>query len=613
MTGPRARPVHFVRCALAALRLQWRASRAGSLVNLALTLAIGVLPATGAWLMKELLDGLAGGRASAGTLGLLAAGAAASTGLIVALALVSGFVFARVRRALTLTVERALFEHVARIEGLAPFEDPVFHDRLQLAQQAAQDAPHQVADFVLLALQAALTLGSLAGVVFAVSPLVALAYLTCVITGLAASLVRIRSQAALMTRLTEVFRRRDFYRATLLDPRAAKEIRLFGIGGLLVDRLLAAIARATADADKVERRSLLWQAGLVLANAAATAVGAVLVVEGAIAGRHQLGDVALFVAAAGGIQHMLSQLLGALATTGTAIATFQTYLEVVGSNVLVAAAPRRAPVPLADAIVLEDVWFRYREDQPWVLAGVDLRIPAGRSVGLVGLNGAGKSTLVKLLCGMYAPTRGRVLWDGTDLRELDPARLRERISATFQDFMTYDLTASENIGLGDVASIADRGRIRAAAARAGIEAQLAALPAGYDTLLSRVLAADDFAGGAGMSLSGGQWQRVALARALMRPEADLMILDEPSAGLDAEAEHALHETLARHGAGRTRLLISHRLGSMRGADQLAVLEGGRIIERGTHTELVDAPTRYARLFSLQAAGYVDPAPCAEAG
>ncbi|MEV4299750.1 ABC transporter ATP-binding protein [Microbispora rosea] len=238
-----------------------------------------------------------------------------------------------------------------------------------------------------------------------------------------------------------------------------------------------------------------------------------------------------------------------------------------------------------------------------MLRGVDLVIPHGASIGLVGVNGAGKSTLIKLLCRMYEPQRGRILWDGVDLGAMAPEDLRSRITAVFQDFMTYDLTARENVGVGRLESLGDLDAIRRAARPAGVDDALAALPYGYDTLLSRIFVGlddDDRA-----QLSGGQWQRVAVARAFLREEADLMILDEPSAGLDPEAEHALHERLMSLTVGRTSLLISHRLGALRDADEIVVLDGGRIAERGPHAALLEHGGVYARLFALQSAAYRD--------
>jgi ATP-binding cassette subfamily B protein len=265
------------------------------------------------------------------------------------------------------------------------------------------------------------------------------------------------------------------------------------------------------------------------------------------------------------------------------------------------------PVPaLRDAVELQDVWFRYADDLPWVLRGVSLRIAKGEAVALVGLNGAGKSTLVKLLCRFYDPTRGRVLWDGDDLRDLRILELRDRIGAVFQDFVTYDLTAAENIGLGDLAHLHDRDRVRAAASLARVDAAIEALPHGYDTLLSREFQAAGENGahaGTGTLLSGGQWQRLALGRMFMRATRDLLILDEPSSGLDVDAEYAVHRRFREQMTEATSLLISHRFNTVRMADRVVVIDAGRIVEDGSHDALIAAGGEYARMFELQASGY----------
>ena len=393
--------------------------------------------------------------------------------------------------------------------------------------------------------------------------------------------------------------------ALLLDAKAAKEIRLFGLGKLFLDRLLAATRQSAAEQLTVERRSTILQVGLAGLSSAIAALGAWIAIRGVAGGALAPSDVVLLLAAMAGITNVFSGLLIALATAGRTLAMFQRYLEVLALPTE-PTTPIVALPPVRRGIELKDVWFRYDADAPWLLRGVDLTIPHGAAIGLVGLNGAGKTTLVKLLCRFYEVERGQILWDGVDIRDLDPRALRRRIGATFQDFMTYDLTAQDNIGVGDVARIADLAPIREAARLVEVDGALASLPQGYQTQLSRALATSAQSDDPGATLSGGQWQRVAIARSLIKPEVDLLILDEPSAGLDPLAESLLHHTLARRAAGRTRLLISHRLSALRTADAIAVLSGGRIIEHGSHDALMAAGGEYARLFSLQARGYQDP-------
>lgn len=274
----------------------------------------------------------------------------------------------------------------------------------------------------------------------------------------------------------------------------------------------------------------------------------------------------MFVAAVAGVQGALVSIVSELAAANHGVLLFDHYLSVVRAESDLPVSRRPRPVrPLRRGIELRDVWFRYDDEHPWVLRGVDLFIPCGHSVALVGRNGCGKSTLVKLLCRFYDPTRGSIRWDGADLRDVPVADLR-------------------------------------------IHPTIAGLPRGYDTLLTRVFlgASDGADATAGVVLSGGQWQRVALARGLLRRQPDLMILDEPSAGLDAEAEHEVHSRLREHRRGRTSLLISHRLSAGRDADAIAVLAGGELVEQGTHGELMAGGSEYARLFTLQASGYERP-------
>jgi ATP-binding cassette subfamily B protein len=401
-------------------------------------------------------------------------------------------------------------------------------------------------------------------------------------------------------------RRRVFYQSLQEDPQAAKEIRLFGLGGFLRGRMLA--ERQTADAAKrrEDRREVVVQGGLALTGALIAGIGLLWAVVAARRGTLSIGDMTMFVAAVAGVQGALGTVVHSFAQTHRQLTMFGHYIAVLGTEPDLPVTVGPAPVPrLRRGIELRDVWFRYDDTHPWVLRGVNLFIPQGLAVALVGLNGAGKSTLVKLLCRFYDPTRGEILWDGRSLRAVDLAELRGRIGAVFQDYMTYDLSATENVAVGDLSALDDRCRVRAAARRAGVDQVLAGLPQGYDTLLTR-----SFFGGseeeeaqAGVRLSGGQWQRVALARAFLRDRRDLMILDEPSAGLDAEAEHEVHSRLREHRVGQTSLLISHRLGAVRDADRIVVLADGVVAEQGTHAELLLARGAYARLFALQATGY----------
>ncbi len=567
------------------------------------SLAAGCAPVAAAWLTKLVLDRLTGGVDAAALMPAVVA--LAVVGLAVAvLPHLSGYFSAELSRRLTLDTRSRLYSAVSRLPGLARLEDPPFYDRLMLAQQAGSDGPARMVTGVLGVGQSAVTIGGFLVTLAAVAPAMAGVVVAATVPALLAERALNRRRARLAYRLGASERREMFYAHLLRDLKAAKEIRLFGIGSYLHGKMLGELGTINAARRRLDRRALSVQGGLALLAAAVAGLGLLWVSRSAASGELSIGDVAMFMAAFAGAQGSLSAVVRGLSAVHEAVLAFDHYQAVVTAEPdLDLAARTTAVAPLRRGIELRDVWFRYTPDQPWILRGVNLDIPRGKAVALVGHNGAGKSTLVKILCRLYEPTRGAVLWDGIDLREFDPAELRDRLSVVFQDYMCYDLTARENIGIGDLAAMASPGRMQRAARRAGVHDTIAGLPRGYDTLLSRMFPEAEGDAASGLLLSGGQWQRLAVARALIREGRDLLILDEPSAGLDAEAEHELHQTLSLFRQESTSLLISHRLGAIRQADAIAVLVNGEIGELGTHAQLMAGGRAYSRLFTLQARGY----------
>ncbi|WP_329109404.1 ABC transporter ATP-binding protein/permease [Micromonospora sp. NBC_01699] len=608
--GPRLAPRRAARYARQALGLTWRAAPGGTLADLLLVLVGGVLPVLAAWLTKLLVDRLTGAGTGSGAgadglaglgVGLAGLGAAAAV-----LPHLRKYVEAERSRAVARLVRQRLYAAVLRFTGLARLENPEFQDRLQIAQQTGHLGPSQLAGNALATVQSLIGMTGFLGILVVLNPWLAVLVLLAALPTLWIQLRLNRWRAAIMLRL-EHFQRRDLFFAQLLvGIPAAKEVRLFGLGRFFGDRMLAEVRGMHAEEHRLDRREMRAQGLLGLLGAAAGGAGIVYTVGVAANGALTVGDVVLFVAAVPGVQAALAGIVGQVGAIHQALLLFEHYDEVLRAEVdLPTPALPVAVPPLRSGIELHDVWFRYSPAHPWVLRGVDLRLPAGATTALVGLNGAGKSTLVKLLCRFYDPERGEIRWDGVDLRDLDPAALRERMGAVFQDFMEYDLTVTENVAVGDLTAREDPARLREAVAAAGLTEAVEALPRGYDTLLSRIFFdhADRDDPDAGVVLSGGQWQRLALARGFLRSTRDLLILDEPSAGLDAEAEHDLHTRLRELRHGRTGLLISHRLNAVREADAIVVLADGRVAEQGTHDQLIAAGGAYARLFGLQARGY----------
>ncbi|MFC3817948.1 ABC transporter ATP-binding protein, partial [Planomonospora venezuelensis] len=585
----------------AAAALVWQAAPRVVAGQVSATVLLAAAPVAGAWLTKLVLDGVTAGRPWPWLLGC-AAGLAGAGLLGAVCAQATRYLNAEAERRVGLLSRRRLHEAVNRFTGLGRFEEPRFHDRLRLAQEASQMATGSlVLSATGMARGLLLTAGFLSAMIM-INVFLTVLVLLAVVPAVAAERALNRSRAGMMWRISPAVRRDIFYSQLLTDVRAAKEVRLFGVGGFLLDRMIG--ERSSADAAERERdRRELWTQSCLTALSALTAAGGLVWAIGAARdGRLTIGDLSLFLAAAAAVQASLAQIIADYSTVQRSLLLFGHYVDVVTAEPDLPSLGLPAP-ELRSGIELCDVWFRYSPEHPWVLRGVDLLIPHGEAVAVVGRNGEGKSTLVKLLCRFYDPDRGKILWDGVDIRELAPDTLRARIGAVFQDFMEYDLSAGENIGIGDLDAMHDRERVTAAARTAGAHDMIRELPQGYDTVLSRMFGSPGEEDLAGVPLSGGQWQRLALARALLRDRQDLLILDEPSSGLDAEAEYRIHTTLRERRRGRTSLLVSHRLGAVRDADRIVVLSDGRVAERGRHAELMERDGHYARLFTLQAEGY----------
>ncbi|MGU3667781.1 ABC transporter ATP-binding protein [Methylobacterium sp. A49B] len=488
-----------------------------------------------------------------------------------------------------------LMAHAAALD-LAQFEDSAQQDRLERARRQVSGRTGLIGT-VLWQVQALLTLVSLAAGVAAFTPwlivLIAVALVPAVLnewhfTAAGYRLAWLRSPER---------RRLDYLRYLGASVETAKEVKLFGLSGYVTDLYATVARRLLAENRRLATARAGWGfafAGLgTLAYYAAYAV----IVWRTVAGSFSVGDLAFL---AGAFQRLHSgireMLLGLTQITSQAqyLDDFYAFFE-IRPQIVAPARPVPVPVPIREGLVFEDVGYRYPGTEIWALRSLSFTVRAGETVALVGGNGAGKTTIVKLMTRLYDPHEGRVLLDGVPLTAYDLEDLRARIGAIFQDFVRFDLTAGENVAVGRIEAAADEDRIAAAAARGLAAPVIERLPEGYAQPLGK-----RFAGG--LDLSGGEWQKVALSRAYMR-EAEILILDEPTAALDARAEHDVFARFRELSAGRTAVLISHRFSTVRMADRILVLEGGRVLESGSHTALMARSGRYAELFTLQAEGY----------
>jgi ATP-binding cassette subfamily B protein len=391
---------------------------------------------------------------------------------------------------------------------------------------------------------------------------------------------------------------------------SARELRTYGISAALAARHAALTERVRRRSLAIARRSAAWEAAGWIGFAIGFVGAIVILVLRAAHGEQTPGQVVMSVSLLRRAQSQISRSTNTAGNFATAVRTanhllwLEDYAAATPAATLPAESPRPAAVParLQHGIALQEIAFSYPARDACVLAGVELELPAGSVVALVGENGAGKSTIVKLLTGMYQPTAGRILVDGTPLTELDPTAWRARVTATLQDYERFMFRAGDSVGVGDLGRIDDEAAIRGALDAAGAGRLLETLPEGLATRIG-----NRFTGG--RELSGGQWQRLALARGLIRPDPLLVVLDEPTASLDPVSEAALFARFARAvrearaRSGAVTLLVSHRLSTARIADRIVVLEAGRPIEVGSHAQLIAAGGTYAELFALQARGY----------
>ncbi len=570
----------------------------------AMTLMSGIVPLGVAYVGKRIVDAVVARSRQATWRWVLV-----ELGLVVALAVMQrglGLVRSLLGARLGIDINVTILEKALGLD-LRFFEDPEFYDKLTRARREASSRPIALVTESFGLVQSLITLAGYAALLVRFSGWAVLAL--CVAT-VPATLAEMRySKLAFRVRnwRSPESRKLLYLEYVLANDEHAKEVKLFGLGPTLLVRY----RKLSEDFYREDRRLYVqraaWTQALSLIGTGtfygAYAVMAML----AAAGKLTLGNMTMYVIAFRQGQQAFQSALGAIGAIyehNLYMSNLWEYLGIGATPAPVLArlpppAPSPAPEsrPASAGIVFEDVGFRYPGKDAWAIRHVDLAIPSGESLALVGENGAGKTTLVKLLTRLYEPTEGRILLDGRDLREWPSDVLGRRFGVLFQDFNQYQLRVRENVGFGSVENMEDAARVERAIARGGAGELVSSLPGGLDAPLGRWFQN-------GTELSGGQWQKIALARAFMREDADILVLDEPTAALDAEAEHAVFESFRRLAEGRTTIVISHRFPTVRMARKIVVLDHGTVAESGTHDELVAQGGRYARMFALQAQGYL---------
>ncbi len=488
-----------------------------------------------------------------------------------------------------------VMEHATRLD-LASFEDPVFADKLERARVQSTDRLGMLSGVGRM-IQQAITLVSLAAGVFYFSPWLLLLLFVCTVPAFLAESHFAFLGYSLAHSLTPMRRELDYLRVLGASKESAKELKIFGLGAYLVGRY-----RNIADQVYARNRALVTRrirAGSLLAIVGAMGYyGAyALVVFRTLNGSLSVGSLTFLAGAIAGTSSNIQALFSTFSSIADQALFLTDLLDFLATEPRIRSPdnPLPAPRPIRQGFEFRDVSFQYPGQERIILSNLNFQLEPGTRVGLVGENGQGKTTFVKLMARLYDPTEGAILLDGHDLREYSIEELGREIGVIFQDFMRYEMSARENIGVGRIDEIANDERVREAARKSLAGDVMMKLPGGLNQLLGR-----RFEGG--VDLSGGEWQKFALARAYMR-EAQVLILDEPTASLDARSEYEVFCRFAELTEGRMALLISHRFSTVRMADRIVVLENGRVGEQGTHDELMRLGGRYAGMFELQAAGY----------
>ncbi|HWJ04630.1 MAG TPA: ABC transporter ATP-binding protein [Steroidobacteraceae bacterium] len=583
-----------------ALDLVWSTSRRLTIALALLTLVAGVLPAAIAYVGAQIVDAVVAAIAAGATddlshvLGyvalegvLVAALAAAQRGLSTCQSLL--------RAQLGQRVNEMILEKALTLE-LRHFEDSEFYDRLTRARREASSRPLALVMSSFGLVQNAIALVSFGTLLAQFSPWAVAVLLLAGLPSFVAE-AKFSGDAFRLFRWRSPETRMQMYLETVIAREDhAKEVKLFELGPRLLDRYRAIFRKVFREDRALTIRRDTWGFFLGLVSTGAFYAAYAWVALSAVRGRITLGEMTMYVMLFRQGQSAVSAILSAIGGMYEDNLYLSTLYEYLDTPIEAGTGTRTAGPTPGDGLRFEHVTFTYPEAAEPTVRDVSFHLKPGESLALVGENGSGKTTLIKLLTRLYVPDSGRILLDGLDLAEWQPAALRRRIGVIFQDFARYQLKVGENIGAGDVRHFEDEARWRAAAGLGMSAPFIDELPAGYDTQLGKWFKD-------GRELSGGQWQKIALSRAFMREDADILVLDEPTAAMDARAEAQVFGQFQSLARDRMVILISHRFSTVRMADQILVIEGGRVLERGSHEQLMQLGGHYAGLFSLQARGY----------
>ncbi len=488
-----------------------------------------------------------------------------------------------------------IMHHASRLD-LASYEDPLFHDKLERARVQATDRLGMVQQLGRL-VQQVITTATLAASILLFSPWLLLVLILCVIPAFLGESHFAFLGYALAFRQTPVKRQIDYLRFLGASKDSAKELKLFGLSKFLTDRFKQLSDDIYVQNVALAKRRLVASAMLSTLTTVGYYGAYAYVILETIEGKMSVGTLTFLTGAIAGASANLQSIFSTFSSIADQSLFLTDLLQFFAVRPTVYSKPNalKTPRPIKLGIEFRDVSFSYPGGGRPILRNLNLHLRPDERIALIGENGEGKTTIVKLLTRLYDPTAGRILLDGVDLREYDLENYSSNIAVIFQDFMRYDMTAWENIAVGQIGARENLAQVELAAQKSLAEGVIKKLPKGYDQMLGRRFET-------GVDLSGGEWQKVALARAYLR-DAQILVLDEPTAALDARSEHEVFERFAELTKGKMALLISHRFSTVKMADRIIVLERGLIAEEGRHDQLMAHGGRYAEMFEMQAASY----------
>ncbi len=582
-----------------AIQLVWSTNR-GLTLGLAIgSLLGGLLPTGIAYVGKRLINAIDVARqTSSGDHSVAMMWVGAELGLVVAAALVQrtlGIFRSLLRAQLGQRINVEILDKALTLE-LTQFEDSELYDKMTRARREASSRPLSLVSQAFELGQSLVTLIGLGGLLAAFSP-IALGVLIVAAIPPFISELKFSGDAFRLSRWRTPETREQMYVEMVIAQDAyAKEVKLFGLGPRFLRRYKTIFDKLYADDRRITIHRGIWALVLGTLGQAAFYGMYLWIAIATIDQTISFGDMTMYVLVFKQAQSALSSALGDIGGMYEDNLYMSNLYEFLDTPTMTPSGTATEGTRPGDGVRFDHVGFVYPGSHEEALSNIDLHIPPGSKLAIVGDNGSGKTTLIKLLTRLYEPTSGRILLDGRDLREWQPAALHRRIGVIFQDFVRYQLKVGENIGAGDDRAYDDRHRWEDAAERGLARDFIETMPDTYDTQLGRWFRA-------GRELSLGQWQKIALARSFMRKEADILVLDEPTASMDAEAEVKIFERFRELTDDKIAIVISHRFSTVRMADQIIVLDHGKIIERGSHDELLAKNGRYATLFNLQAQGY----------